>query len=382
MVEQILSYDLSLFSLILLVILYVITKIKKDVISFSSTLFHWIIMVNIIGLVAEAGSWIFDGQPGVINYFLAYLSNILVYLMAPIIIGLWASYLDYKLFSNKKRIFKRYFYMFPAFITLIILLFNIRYPLYFSIDPETNIYSNGNLLILQYFFVYSIYLYIIILVIQNRKSKDSTTINGIILFLLFPLIGSTVQLFYSGLLFTWSSLAISLMVVYIFMETTSGSLDYLTKLYTRKILETYIKSLIEARKDFYVVMIDLDRFKEVNDLYGHSIGDKVLIEFAKLIKEINQNYQMFASRLGGDEFLLVLQHELEELPKKLIDEVNQRVSAHPYISKFKFLSFSAGYVKYDHKMNLDDLLLAVDQKMYEKKVNRKFNYKHTYDSDY
>ena len=382
MLEQVLSYDLSLFSLILLVILYVITKIKKDVISFSSRLFHWIIIVNIIGLIAEVASWIFDLRPGFLNYLLSYTSNILVFLMAPIIIGLWASYLDYKLFSNKKRIYNRYFYMFPAFITLIILLFNIRYPLYFSIDSQTNVYTSGALLPLQYVFVYSIYLYIIILVIQNRKNKDSTTINSIILFLLFPLIGSTVQLFFRDLLFTWSSLAISLMVVYIFMETTSGSLDYLTKLYTRKILETYIKSLIEDRKDFYVVMIDLDRFKEVNDLFGHSIGDKVLIEFAKLIKDFNNDYQMFASRLGGDEFLLVLQHELEDIPKKLVDEVNQKISLHPYISKFKFLSFSAGYVKYDHKMNLDDLLLAVDQKMYEKKVMRKFNQKHTYDSDY
>ncbi|MBU1143855.1 MAG: GGDEF domain-containing protein [Firmicutes bacterium] len=382
MIEQILSYDLSLFSLILLIILFVITKIKKDVISFSSTLFHWIIIVNIIGLTAEVASWIFDNKPGYFNYLMSYTSNVLVFLMAPIIIGLWASYLDYKLFSNKKRIYNRYFYMFPAFITLIILLFNLRYPLYFSIDQQTNVYTSGGLLPLQYIFVYSLYLYIIILVVQNRKHKDSTIITGIMLFLMFPLIGSTIQMFFNTLLFTWSSLSISLMVVYIFMETTSGSLDYLTKLYTRKILETYMKSLIEDKKEFYVVMIDLDRFKEVNDLFGHSIGDRVLIDFAKIIKDVKQNYQMFASRLGGDEFLLVLQHDSDDIPKKLLDEMNQRVNSHPYISKFKFLSFSAGYVKYDHKMNMDDLLLSVDQKMYEKKVIRKFNQKHIYDSDY
>jgi diguanylate cyclase (GGDEF)-like protein len=382
MIEQILSFDLSLFSFALLVILYVITKIKKDVISFSSTLFHWIIVANIIGLVAEVASWIFDEKPGFLNYFISYTSNLLVFLMAPIIVGLWASYLDYKLFSNKKRIHNRYFYMFPALITLIILLFNIRFPLYFSIDPQTNVYESGGLLPLQYLFVYSVYVYIIILVILNRKHKDSTTIVGIMLFLLFPLVGSTIQLIYDDLLFTWSSLAISLMVVYIFMETTSGSLDYLTKLYTRKILEIYINSLIEDKKDFYVVMIDLDRFKEVNDIFGHSIGDKVLIEFAKLIKDVERNYLMFSSRLGGDEFLIVLQHEVEEFPKKFVDEVNLKVNSHPYISKFKFLSFSAGYIKYDHKMNMDDLLLAVDQKMYEKKVIRKINQKNFYDSDY
>lgn len=382
MFEQVLSFDLSLFSLILLVILYVITKIKKDIISFSSTLFHWIIVVNIVGLIAEVASWIFDKQPGFLNYLISYVSNVLVFLMAPIILGLWASYLDYKLFSNKKRIQKRYFYMFPAMITLIILVFNIKYQLYFSIDQITNVYEAGNLLPLQYLFVYSIYLYIIYLVIHNRKNKDSNIIIGIILFLMFPLIGSTIQLIYGDLLFTWSSLALSLMVVYIFMETTSGSLDYLTKLFSRKILEVFIKSLIEDEKDFYVVMLDLDRFKEVNDLFGHSIGDKVLVEFSKIIKEANSDYQMFASRLGGDEFLIVLEHNLDEVPKKLIDHINQKISNHSFISKFKFLSFSAGYVKYDHKMNLDDLLLAVDQKMYEKKVVRKFNQKHTYDSDY
>ncbi|PKK98328.1 MAG: hypothetical protein CVV57_07435 [Tenericutes bacterium HGW-Tenericutes-2] len=382
MLEQILSYDLSLFSLILLIVLFVITKIKKDVISFSSTLFHWIIIVNMIGLIAEAASWIFDLKPGFINYLISYSSNFLVFLMAPIIVGLWASYLDYKLFSNRKRIYNRYFYMFPAMITFVILLFNFKLPLYFSIDQQTNVYTSGNLLPLQYLFVYSVYLYIIILVIQNRKHKDTNTIKGIILFLAFPLLGSTLQLIQNNLLFTWSSLAISLVVVYIFMETTSGSLDYLTKLYTRKILEIYVKSLIEDKKDFYVVMIDFDRFKEVNDLFGHSIGDRVLIEFSNIIIETSSNYQLFASRLGGDEFLLVLQNNIEEVPKKLIEELKQKVNLHPYMSKFKFLSFSAGYVQYDHKMNLDDLLTAVDKKMYEKKINHKLMQKQIHDSDY
>ncbi len=382
MIEQILSYDLSLFSLALLVIMFIITKIKKDVINFSSTLFNWIIVVSIIGLIAEVASWIFDLKPGFINYIISYSSNLVVFLMVPVIIGLWASYLDYKLFSNKKRIYKRHFYMFPAMITFIILLFNFRFPLYFSIDRETNVYTTENLLILQYVFVYSIYIYLTILVIKNRKHKDSTTIKGIILFLIFPLVGSTIQMFYNDLLFTWSSLAISVMVVYIFMETTSGSLDYLTKLYTRRILETYINSLIEDNKDFYVVMMDLDRFKEVNDLFGHSIGDKVLIEFANIIKELKKKYQLFASRLGGDEFLLVLENNMDETPIQLIDETNQKVSIHPYMSKFKFLSFSAGYAKYDQKMNLDDLLSVVDHRMYEKKALRKLKQKHMYDSDY
>jgi diguanylate cyclase (GGDEF)-like protein len=382
MLEQILSYDLSLFSLILLIVLLVITKIKKDVISFSSTLFHWIIIVNMIGLIAEALSWIFDKKPGLINYLISYSSNFFVFLMAPIIVGLWASYLDYKLFSNRKRIYNRYFYMIPAMITFVILLFNFQFPLYFSIDQQTNVYTSGNLLPLQYIFIFSVYFYIIYLVIQNRKHKDSNVIKGILLFLAFPILGSTIQFIFDDLLFTWSSLAISLIVVYIFMETTSGSLDYLTKLYTRKILEIHVNSLIEDKKDFIIIMIDFDRFKEVNDLFGHSIGDKVLIEFSKIVLETSSEYKSFASRLGGDEFLLVLQTENEKIPKKLIEELKHKIHLHPYMSKFKFLSFSAGYVFYDHKMNLDDLLSAVDHKMYERKVSQKLKDKHLYDSDY
>ncbi|MDO9628731.1 MAG: GGDEF domain-containing protein, partial [Acholeplasmataceae bacterium] len=354
MIEQIIAYDLSLFSLILLIIMFVITKIKKDVITFSSTLFYWIIVFNIIGLIAEVVSWVVDEKVGLLNYLLSYSSNLMVFISAPIIAGLWASYLDYKLFSNKKRIHKRYFYMIPALITIIIMLFNFRFPLYFSIDRETNVYTSGNLLILQYVFIYSIYLYLVYLVVKNRKTKDSIAVKGIMIFLFFPIVGSIAQFFYGNLLFTWSSLAMSVMVVYIFMETTSGSLDYLTKLYSRKILEIYINSLIEDKKDFFVIMMDLDRFKEVNDLFGHSIGDKVLVEFSKIIKDCEPNYNLFASRLGGDEFLLVLKHSTEEVPKKFIDQMNQKVSSHNYLSKFKFLSFSAGLVKYDQKMTLDD----------------------------
>ncbi|MBZ7987286.1 GGDEF domain-containing protein [Campylobacter canadensis] len=85
--------------------------------------------------------------------------------------------------------------------------------------------------------------------------------------------------------------------------------DSLTKIANRRQLFNIMKIILkEAQTHNFVtsgVMIDLDNFKEVNDNFGHDMGDKVLIEFTNLIKESIRTDDIFA-RLGGDEFFILL----------------------------------------------------------------------------
>lgn len=91
---------------------------------------------------------------------------------------------------------------------------------------------------------------------------------------------------------------------------TAASTDPLTGLLNKTALQKEIGERVKTSTGA-LLMIDLDSFKLVNDLYGHGIGDKVLIHFARLIKEITRENDL-AGRMGGDEFIAFLQNVDDE----------------------------------------------------------------------
>ncbi|MDY0338511.1 MAG: diguanylate cyclase [Acholeplasmataceae bacterium] len=75
-------------------------------------------------------------------------------------------------------------------------------------------------------------------------------------------------------------------MAYFLLETTSTGKDYLTKVYNRQSFEDYTNQMIEKKKNFVLLIFDLDRFKEINDQHDHLIGDLVLFEFANSLTKI------------------------------------------------------------------------------------------------
>ncbi|MCJ7615843.1 MAG: GGDEF domain-containing protein, partial [Desulfobacterales bacterium] len=85
--------------------------------------------------------------------------------------------------------------------------------------------------------------------------------------------------------------------------------DELTGLYNRRFLLNYFKYKMPQdslkNKPTSLLMMDLDYFKEVNDSYGHSVGDKVLIWVGKIAKKVSGEKGMVI-RYGGDEFMILM----------------------------------------------------------------------------
>lgn len=86
-------------------------------------------------------------------------------------------------------------------------------------------------------------------------------------------------------------------------------LDPLTGLYNRRYAETYMRRIIaqagETGQPFALMLLDLDRFKSVNDTFGHTVGDEVLIETARRLQENVREVDLLV-RHGGEEFLIAL----------------------------------------------------------------------------
>jgi len=92
--------------------------------------------------------------------------------------------------------------------------------------------------------------------------------------------------------------------------------DTLTGLANRKYYDTYMKDLLKEKTFFALLFIDLNKFKAINDTYGHAVGDEVLVEVSKRLTSSIEEEDMLA-RLGGDEFVIITKRKKVFLNKFL-----------------------------------------------------------------
>lgn len=157
--------------------------------------------------------------------------------------------------------------------------------------------------------------------------------------------------------------------------------DSLTGLSNRPAAESALLELIHqppiGNCEFAVMMIDLDRFKFINDTYGHDAGDKVLVTIAARLRKLVRDSDVVA-RLGGDEFLLILNHAgnvgmVKRIAQKILDA--QQAPIEVQAGVMEKIGMSIGIALYpDHGDNPLSLRKHADQAMYAVKRQGKNNY--------
>lgn len=118
-----------------------------------------------------------------------------------------------------------------------------------------------------------------------------------------------------------------------------------------------------------LIAIDLDKFKQINDQFGHTEGDKALIAFTDILKNTFRESDLYA-RMGGDEFSVLLTNTTEEQALDSMMRLRNQVNDFNEKSGFQYqLEFSAGIcpVDFSHTPDLNNLLEKSDQLMYKNK---------------
>jgi two-component system, cell cycle response regulator len=122
--------------------------------------------------------------------------------------------------------------------------------------------------------------------------------------------------------------------------------DSLTGLPNRRAIEDWGRRQLRgaARHGFplWVIHAELDSFKTINDTYGHDAGDAVLQKFAEILKT-NTRASDICGRMGGDEFLLVMTHVVEEHIESTIDPLRQELAGHAFVFGGKKVSITASF---------------------------------------
>ncbi len=149
----------------------------------------------------------------------------------------------------------------------------------------------------------------------------------------------------------------------------TSEMDSLTKLNNRDFFFRYVSDLIATPDtSFSVFYLDLDNFKIINDLHGHHIGDKVLVEIAKRFSSYNMS-DFVISRMGGDEFSLIYGRTDEEslhwASREIINQITQLVE----VNELSFrVGVSIGIARFPQDADtVDDLLKYSDAAMYHAK---------------
>jgi diguanylate cyclase (GGDEF)-like protein len=147
--------------------------------------------------------------------------------------------------------------------------------------------------------------------------------------------------------------------------------DPLTEVYNRRSLDEMAKRFISqakrSRKPLTFMLIDVDRFKEINTRFGHLSGDMVLAEIAAMLKSCIRGSDAVV-RYGGDEFLVILADTSH--PEKVVERIHASVenwNNTKHLEKYE-LSLSIGIGMWSDAQTLDDVLDAADRDMYENKA--------------
>jgi len=158
----------------------------------------------------------------------------------------------------------------------------------------------------------------------------------------------------------------------------------LAPLHNRGSLEKYLRNeIIKCETDgckLSVLMMDIDNFKEINDGYGHNVGDDVLRTFAKIVNSHAVVHDWYAARYGGDELIIVCNSSGDDVMLHA-DAIRVAVQNYEFFprkdgkvqgSSVKF-TISIGVGEYVDGMSSDDLVDAADKAMYQVKTAGKNN---------
>jgi diguanylate cyclase len=153
--------------------------------------------------------------------------------------------------------------------------------------------------------------------------------------------------------------------------------DGLTGLFTRGAFDAKIRESFEnyraQKREFSIIVFDVDKFKDINDKLGHIAGDKVLKKISECLEESFRKDD-FIARYGGDEFTVIIEDLTEEMARQRIEVFNKNLKKRRFVSQKHGeikLSVSSGTAKIMENDTIESLIDRADKAMYESKESQK-----------
>ena len=357
--------------LIIIVILGDYTR-KYNTDFFQRRLFLSVLAAAFLAVILDLASRMLEGRSGIqvtnTKYFVVSLflitQNCAYYLAA--------IFIDYFAYNNTARA-KKMLRIVVCFLLVysISVIANLFFGFYFSISPD-NYYIPGRFYILRLVISYASILIILIDIFSAINNFKRSQVVSIILFMLITATGAGLDVILKFGSLVWPCFTAALLYLYFFILQVNSKLDSLTGLGNRHSFNEFINKLSRqnTKEDYSIVLIDLDRFKHINDTLGHLEGDNALRDMAAIIKGCIRHSD-FAARYGGDEFILATKAEYD------IQRLMNRIQEHIDLQNEKHTRLYQLYMSYGHDVfttnsgqPIQEFLRNVEILMYKQKAER------------
>lgn len=338
--------------------------------------FYWVLLSNIIFFSVDLCWSLVSTQtlPAIIplNWFL----NIIYFSLCGFCSFTWFCYSEVQLNSSLLKSFKSCFICaLPALILMILSILSVRTGWLFDIDSQ-NVYQRGPLYFVQLIVTYG---YVAFSTIKALWLSVKTSIYAkkieyrtMALFVVPPLITGTMQIFLPGVPLFCVGITLGLLYVFISLQEQQISIDPLTKLNNRTQLRQCLSTKIQhfsQDKVLYLLMLDIDYFKQINDQYGHLEGDRALQLVSDALLQTCYKKNYFTARYGGDELMVLCELNVDEKIESVIENIQEALRC---IQTPFPLSVSIGCAQYVSSIKTDlDFIKAADNELYIKKKARK-----------
>lgn len=371
---------INVFCICILIEAYVLMDSGKTIISAKNQAFKRLILLAMLLCVSDAFAWYFDGKLFYGARAGIMISNILYFCAITWIGTMW---LDYVLLSigaresasTKSKIIRHI----PCYITTLLILVTPYTGFMFTVDGN-NIYARGNGTILHWIVSWGYLAWATVRVaieLHQTKSKSRReALNPLLLFIAAPVIAALIQMLFYGITALQSGITFSVIMVTYWCLQEQISADSLTGLNNRRALDKFIgNQLQKGERSFSVLMCDVDKFKSVNDTYGHLFGDEVLKGVANALKVSlgKSGAPLFLCRYGGDEFVVcgsdVSADTLDELAKIIHGEIAELNKKYPGKNDFS-VSVGTSTGKCSNYKEVERLIHISDVYMYVQKAEK------------
>lgn len=372
------TLDSLVLSFIILMLVYINVYNRSEKVFLHYKLFIALLRTNMGLIVIDLMGWAFDGKPGAMNLILNSGFNLLLYVIEPLGAILWALYANFQVFHDEARIRKMKLPMAALFTAnALAAVLSLHTGWFFRIQ-HGNVYQRGEYYWVHIAFCIAFLVYAFLLIIINGAKIGKRQFYALLLYALPQVLGSAIQIFFYGISLCWTGMMLSLLIVYFNIQELGLNTDYLTGVYNRRQLDSYIREKIRnstRESSFSVILVDLNDFKQINDMFGHDVGDEALRNAVTVIRSCLRNDD-FIARYGGDEFYIILDiddYEMLAATAARIGRAVERFNADhqkPYQ-----LSLCMGYDVYrrDAARDSDVFLKQIDMLMYRNKELRKKN---------
>ena len=242
-------------------------------------------------------------------------------------------------------------------------LFAMINGLVFSID-RNNVYHREPLYWLYIAFFVATVIYCFVCMVIGYKHYQAKLNSVMLLVLCFLAFGVGLQIINSEMRVDFMCAAIGNLLLYNNRASVVNQVDKVTRLLNRRCFE---RSAENIKSNVCVLIFDINKFKIINDTYGHAVGDECLKDVAKILFAVYGKYG-HCYRIGGDELCVILHKGTDKLAE--LNEKMQREAARLRPKYGNLFGVSLGYAFCDGKKTaFMDAMQKADEMMYENKKN-------------